>query len=162
MKGNCGRGQEEGRRLHWVRRRGLKGAEQRGVSSLIKQVTHLNPALEGSSPAAFPLIIWWELRVKEWGKTLDKHSDRTGAGERAYVLTGEERGSALVQDSLESRSQDAKLTHSQVKLAKYQVGQRTGQSHHKKFGTSATTVNESAPHTCVWMRAQLDIAVSLS
>lgn len=58
LKGSCGRGQEEGCRLHGVRRKRLKGAEQRGGPTLIKQVTDLNSGLEGGSPTAFPLIMW--------------------------------------------------------------------------------------------------------
>lgn len=36
MKGSCGREQEEGYRLHEVRRKRLKGAEQKGTNLLIK------------------------------------------------------------------------------------------------------------------------------
>lgn len=63
------KGQEEGCRLLGVRRKRLKGAEPReGINSLIKQVTDLNPMLEGSSPTAFPLIIWWGVRGEGSGR----------------------------------------------------------------------------------------------
>lgn len=46
----------------------------------------------------------------------NKHSGRAGAGGESMYPPGEERGSALVQESLESRSQDAKLACLLVKL----------------------------------------------
>lgn len=41
---------------------------------------------------------------------------------------GEERDSALVQESLESRSQDAKLTHLEVKPQKYRQAKGEGKA----------------------------------
>lgn len=62
-------GQEEGCSLLGVRRKRLKGAEQRGgTNSLLKQVTDLNLTLEGVSPTAFPLIIWWGVKGKGSGR----------------------------------------------------------------------------------------------
>lgn len=63
--------------------------------------------------------------MKEVGEDT-KHPDRACAERVSMYSAGGERGPAWVQESLESRIQDARLIQSQAKLEKHQSDQRVG------------------------------------
>lgn len=83
-----------------MRRKRLKGAEQRGTNLLIKTSDQLNQVVEVGSPIAFPGPFRWDEKHKGSTRSQTPNFHYSSTVEKCLNPIGEERGPALVQDNL--------------------------------------------------------------